>query len=208
MMEDLFAAIEQHDTSRVTELLAGGADPNAPEAKPLGLRPLHVAINELSFGGGLDVLLALLKHGADANAWNVKQDVTPLLLAVFEDQPAAVEVLLKAGADPNVRSSEGDRPLWVCVSRGDLSMASLLLEAGAARTINEWGGPTGYTAIGLAAKQLDIPMIKLLLDAGADPEVLDADYQNARERLPREAFDPEVWNAAFRLLQRAQGRSP
>jgi len=85
MSKELFAAIDQHDASRVKALLAGGADPNEPQSQRLGLRPLHVAINELSEGGGLDVVLALLEHGADVNAWNVGRDVTPLLVAVFEE---------------------------------------------------------------------------------------------------------------------------
>jgi ankyrin repeat protein len=209
MSKELFAAIEQHDASRVKALLAGGADPNEPQARWPGLRPLHVAINELAERGGLDVLMALLEHGADVNAWNVGRDVTPLLVAVFEGQQAAVEALLKAGADPNVRSSEGDTPLRACAGVGDLGIAALLLGAGAARTINEWGGQAGYTALGLAASRLDIPMMRLLLDAGADPEAPDEDDRPARDRLPpRGASDSQIWDAAFELLRGAQGRNP
>jgi uncharacterized protein len=209
MSKELFAAIEQHDASRVKALLAGGADPNEPQAQWPGLRPLHVAINELAERGGLDVLMALLEHGADVNAWNVGRDVTPLLVAVFEGQQAAVEVLLKAGADANVRSSEGDTPLRACAAVGDLGIASLLLGAGAARTINEWGGQAGYTALGLAASRLDIPMMRLLLDAGADLEAPDEDDRPARDRLPsRGASDSQIWDTAFELLRGAQGRNP
>ncbi|OJH40344.1 ankyrin repeat domain-containing protein [Cystobacter ferrugineus] len=209
MSKELFAAIEQHDSSRVKALLAGGADPNEPQAQWPGLRPLHVAINELAERGGLDVIMALLEHGADVNTWNVGRDVTPLLVAVFEGQQAAVKALLKAGADPNVRSSEGDTPLRACAGVGALGIASLLLGAGAARTINEWGGQAGYTALGLAASRLDIPMMRLLLDAGADPEAPDEDDRPARDRLPpRGASDSQIWDAAFELLRGARGRNP
>jgi uncharacterized protein len=209
MSKELFAAIEQHDTSRIKALLAGGADPNEPRAQWPGLRPLHVAINELAERGGLDVLMALLEHGADVNAWNVGRDVTPLLVAVFEGQQAAVEALLKAGADANVRSSEGDTPLRACVGVGDLGIASLLLGAGAARTINDWGGQAGYTALGLAASRLDIPMIKLLLEAGANLEAPDEDDRPARERLPpRDESNSQTWDAAFELLGGAKDRMP
>ncbi|ATB44057.1 hypothetical protein CYFUS_009538 [Cystobacter fuscus] len=209
MSKELFAAIEQHDAPRVKALLAGGADPNEPQAQWPGLRPLHVAINELAERGGLDVLMALLEHGADVNAWNVGRDVTPLLVAVFEGQQAAVEALLKAGADPNVRSSEGDTPLRACAGVGDLGIASLLLGAGASRTINEWGGQAGYTALGLAASRLDIPMMRRLLDAGADPEAPDEDDRPARDRLPpRDASDSQIWDVAFELLRGSWGRNP
>ncbi|WP_152622827.1 hypothetical protein [Archangium violaceum] len=48
MSKELLAALEQHDASRVKALLAGGADPDEPQAQLPGLRPQHVAINELS----------------------------------------------------------------------------------------------------------------------------------------------------------------
>lgn len=57
------------------------------------------------------------------------------------------------------------------------------------------------TALGLAASRLDIPMLTLLLQAGADPEVLDADSRTARKCLPpREPHNQEAWDAAAALL--------
>ena len=173
------------------------------------MRPLQVAIYELADGGELDVLLALLERGADVNAWDLKRDKTPLLVAVCESELAAVEVLVNAGAEPNVRSSEGDTPLRACAEVGDVGMASLLLSAGATRTINDWGGLTGCTALGIAISRLDIPMMKLLLDAGADPEAPDDNRQPTRDRLPpRDESDSQTWDAAFELLGGVKGRTP
>ncbi|HLM47334.1 MAG TPA: ankyrin repeat domain-containing protein, partial [Myxococcaceae bacterium] len=157
----------------------------------------------------LSVLLALLEHGADVNAWDAERDRTPLLEAVCENQLAAVDVLVKAGAEPNVRSSEGDTPLRACAELGNVEMASLLLGAGATQTINDWGGLTGCTALGIAISRLDIPMMRLLLDAGADPEAPDDDRQPTRDRLPpRDDSDPQKWDAAFELLGGAKDRMP
>jgi len=209
MSKELFTAIEQHDTARVKALLAAGADPNEPRQKWPRLLPLQVAIHALDDGGELEVLLALLEHGADVNAWDAERDRTPLLEAVCENQQAAVELLLKAGAEPNVRSSEGDTPLRASVEDGNLDMASLLLAAGATKTINDWGGLLGFTALGIAIWQLDIPMMKLLLDAGADPEAPDDSRGPTRERLPpRDESDSQAWDAAFELLGGAKGRNP
>lgn len=209
MSKELFTAIEQHDTSRVKALLAEGADPNEPRPERPGLRPLQVAIYELADGGDLDVLLALLEHGADVNAWDVERDRTPLLVAACEDELAAVEALVKAGADPNVCSRDGITPLRTSAEVGNLDMASLLLGAGATRTINDWGGLTGYTALGHAARRLDLPMIKLLLDAGADPRAPDEDGRPAHYRLPpRDESDSQTWDAAFELLGGAKDRMP
>jgi uncharacterized protein len=209
MSKELFAAIEQHDTARVKALLAGGADPNEPQPEPPGLRPLQVAIYELADGGEIDVILALLEHGADVNAWDVEQDKTPLLIAACENELAAVEALVKAGANPNVRSSEGDTPLRACAEVGNVRMASLLLGAGATQTINDWGGLTGYTALGHAADRLDLPMLKLLLEAGADPRAPDEDGRPAHYRLPpRTESDSQTWDTAFELLGGAKDRMP
>jgi uncharacterized protein len=209
MSKELFAAIDQHDTTRVKTLLAGGADPNEPQPDGRGLRPLQEAIFALYDGGEIDVLQALIKHGADVNAWDVKRHLTPLLVAVCEQEVAALEVLVRAGADPNVCSNEGIMPLRACAEVGSLSMAALVLYAGAARTINDWGGLSGYTALGHAARRLDLPMIKLLLAAGADPRAPDEDDLPAHYRLPpRAESDSQTWDAAFELLGGAKDRMP
>jgi uncharacterized protein len=209
MSKELFAAIKQHDTARVKALLTGGVDPNEPQQDWPGLLPMQVAIHALADGGELDVLLALLEHGADVNAWDAERDRTPLLEAVCENQLAAVELLLNAGAEPNVRSSEGDTPLRACAEVGNVVMASLLLRSGATQTINDWGGLTGCTALGIAISRLDLPMMRLLLDAGADPDATDDDRRPTRDRLPpRDESDSQTWDAAFELLGRAKGRNP
>jgi hypothetical protein len=79
--------------------------------------------------------------------------------------------------------------------------AALLLRASAIRTVNEYGGLRGLTALGIAAKNLDIPMIRLLLEAGADRESRDEDAKLPLERLP--AMSPAneaAWRAARALL--------
>ncbi|KFA87325.1 ankyrin repeat domain-containing protein [Archangium violaceum] len=143
------------------------------------------------------------------NAWDVKRDLTPLWVAICEQEVVALEVLVRAGADPNVRSSEGIMPLRACAEVGSLSMAALLLYAGAAQTINDWGGLSGYTALGHAARRLDLPMSKRLLAAGADPRAPDEDGRPAHYRLPpRAESDSQTWDAAFELLGGAKDRMP
>jgi ankyrin repeat protein len=209
MSRDLFAAIKQHDTARVKALLEGGANPNEPRAEGRGLRPLQEAIFALCDGGEVDMLQVLIEHGADVNAWDVERDQTPLLTAVCEREVAALEVLVRAGADPNVRSGGGDTPLRICADSGYLAMAALLLYAGAARTINDWGGISGYTALGLAALRLDLPMVKLLLAAGADPRAPDEDKRPAHYCMPpRAESDSQTWDAVFELLGGAKDRMP
>jgi len=210
MSKDLFSAIDQLDAPRVRELLAAGADPNALQETWPGLRPLHAAVQAIVSSDGrgdLAVLEALLEHGADVNGWTASKDQTPLLTALLEDQRAAAELLVAAGADPNVRSSEGESPLRVVAAAGDRAMVALLLGAGAAKTIDDWGGLSGRTALAFAVERLDVEMMKMLLDAGADPAA-QGDYgYTAYDYLPsREQSDPEVWDAALELLRSAAVR--
>jgi ankyrin repeat protein len=201
MATELFQAIEQHDLGRIAGLLVGGANPNATEAKRRGWTPLHSAIEELDYGGSIDVLPLLLEHGANVNGWDALHEASPLLMACFRNNKEAASILLNAGADPNVRSGQGDSPLRWSVDEQDQEMAALLLRFGAGESIDEFGEPRGWTALGVAASLLNIPMIRLLLDGGADPEAPDEDFKTARERFPpRDKSDPEVWDTALELL--------
>ena len=203
MVTELFEAIEQHDLNRLVALLSSGADPNATLAKWPEWRALHAAIEELEHGGSIEALILLLRYGVDVDGRNKPSDATPLLMALFRHQMEAVRLLLAAGADPNVVGDEGDSPLRWCVERDDLETAEMLLRCGADKTINGVGGLKGMTALGHAVSRLNIPVIKLLLGAGADPEALDANYQTAREHLPRrETSDLQVWDTAAALLNR------
>ncbi len=203
MSADLFQAIEQHDLKCVAKLLSQGTNPNANQAQWPRYTALHAAIEELEYGGPIEILSLLLEHGADVNGWDADHDATPLLMAVFRGQQEAIQLLLDAGADPNVRGSEGDSPLRWCVEKQDREMVELLLRFGADKTINEIGAPCGLTALGIAVEHFDIPMIELLLQNGANPKILDEDFGSALEHLPpREECGPQEWDRAMELLSR------
>jgi hypothetical protein len=59
------------------------------------------------------------------------------------------------------------------------------------------------TALGIAARRLDLPLIELLLKHGANPQALDLDRRTAAELLPpRGAENAQAWDAAARVLSR------
>lgn len=110
-------------------LLAAGADPNAQDNR--GQTPLTVAIGVESSGPELVELL--LKHGANPEL-PTKGGRTALLVAAQIGDPGYVRQLLKAGADVNVQTPNGDTPLHlVAKSFGKewAQAAQLLIEAGA-----------------------------------------------------------------------------
>jgi len=202
MSKNIFEAIQNHNLIDLVNALARGDNPNTLSPEWPAWTPLHEAIEQLEDGGSLDVIVLLLRFDAFVDMWDTAHESTPLLMAIFRNQTESVRLLLVAGADTNVVSSEGDTPLRWCVENNCYNMASILLHCGATKTINSAGGLKGMTALGLAANQLNIQMIELLLQAGADPEFPDIDRLTAYERLPlrNQTQDDAVWLAAEALL--------
>lgn len=204
MSTKIFEAIEQHDLNRLAFELRRGTDPNKAQTVWPQWRPLHVAIDELEDGGSIDALVLLLRGGASANERDGRSDASPLLMALFRNQREAARMLLAVGADPNVVGSEGDSPLRWSVEHDDRGITALLLQCGADQTIDTSGGPSGMTALGRASFQLNLPMVELLLAAGARIDAVDADHRTARERLPpRDTSNQQVWDAIAALLTRS-----
>ena len=65
-----------------------------------------------------------------------------------------------------------------------------------------------FFALGHAAHNFDLPMIRLLLAAGADPQATDDGDDTARDKLPpRDTQDPDAWDEVMELLGRRR-KSP
>ena len=149
-------ALYEGDEARAHELLPPDDELTATEAAAFGrverLRELldvdSARVSELSLDG-----------------------FTPLHMAVFGGSADAVRLLLERGADPNtIAESSIARvpPLGTAafVRRPDL--AELLLDGGADVNALAEGN---FTALDSAVQNDDQPMIRLLLDRGADPKL-------------------------------------
>lgn len=197
----LNTAILQHDLTRVESILSQGADPNAPD--DMGWRPLHAAIGHAYIEGSVKAVKLLVKWGANINEWDSNHTETPILCACDPLNIDIARVLLEAGADPNVRRSDGELPLLLCAEAQNLKLVTLLLQYGAGKTINEIGGVLGWSSLSHAASNFDIPMIDLLLREGADPEAIGEYGETARDALPpREEHDPQEWDRVMEMLGR------
>ncbi|MBI3550857.1 MAG: ankyrin repeat domain-containing protein [Elusimicrobia bacterium] len=90
-----------------------------------------IGIHKAAEKGDVELLQKLILEGVDVNARD-KDDCSPLHIAAAHADPAALRVLLSAGARPDaVTKEERLTPLHVAALEGRLDAAEALLEAGA-----------------------------------------------------------------------------
>jgi hypothetical protein len=120
----------------IRALLEIGADPNGPADD--GFPPLIAALSCARDVPGAtrrtdvaDILRLLLSFGADPNQRGIN-DYTPLHMAVAENNPLAVQILLDAGADPELRTriDQCETPLEMAQAAGFADVASILERKG------------------------------------------------------------------------------
>lgn len=78
----------------------------------------------------VDIVKELLRNGAEVNI-AVQNGATPLLFAANTGDPALVEALLNAGANPHARDTKGNSPLDCARAKNDKRIMRLLQKAGA-----------------------------------------------------------------------------
>ena len=113
----LLSAARQNQHERVRGMIEVRGIP-ASHSNSIGQSGLHIS----AMWGSVDSIKVLIEHGADVNAANMLNGDTPLHTAVWshktsaDDKRAIVDMLLDAGADPNVRDYGGKAPADLLVS--------------------------------------------------------------------------------------------
>jgi len=176
-------AVYREDIGVVSTLLEAGADVNV--VNRLGASPLYIAAK--SGHGGL--IEQLLEAGADANH-ALQMNETPIMTASRSGSVDGVRALIAAGADINSKeSSRAQTALMWATAQGHVEVVRVLINAGAdleARTkvrprlmfADATNGGAfdqgvmenlgGYSALLFAARQGEVEIARLLLNAGAD----------------------------------------
>ena len=207
---DLFAAIAAGDDALLSALLAQqpklvnarsqtGVSPMlwAYYTGKTDLLPILFAANPLldiydsAALGDQSRLLSLL-NDEPALARSYSQDgFTALhLVAFFSDNPAAVSVLLDAGAQVEAiaRNSQQVTPLHSAIAGRHSAIARFLVEHGANVNARQ---ERGFTPLMQAAHNGDAPLVDYLLQHGADPTLAMEDGHTAAD-YAREAGHAEV----------------
>lgn len=195
----LMWAAAEGNLEAVDALLEAGADFRTPLRS--GFTPLFFAVRE----GHTKVALRLLESGINVNEAMRPESgrgkaMSPLILAVENGHFELALTLLKAGADPNARPAgytalhaivwvrqpirgDGDPPP---AGSGNVSSLQFVRELVAhqadidARLENGESGrgrftTTDSTPFLLAARASDVPLMRLLLEFKADPQITNAD---------------------------------
>lgn len=172
LLAQLSRAVESGDASAVTAAIAGGADPdNVGAGSP---PPLVIA----ALRGQAGVLTALLDGGADIDAAD-PHGGTALIAAAFGGHTAIVALLCKRGADPLRQTKDGGHALAASALKGDAASLKVLLERpDAATTVNLLDGRKA-SPIMLAAQSGHTSVVSMLVEAGGDPDLTDANSRSA-----------------------------
>lgn len=185
-------ALSSGDSETVKAFLSAGVDvrgfPNALEtylfAFPSTRRfPNYQTQKAEIIASYEDGARGLIEAGANVNYLGSPR-VTTLMLAAQKEYVRIVKLLIEKGVPVNATDDYGRTALMYALMAGNLRLetASLLLDAGANPNIINEGD--GYqlncrTALILAARDNDLPMVKLLIERGANVNLACEDNSTA-----------------------------
>ena len=161
----LMTACQQKNVEAIHLLLKAGADPNIADTS--GATSIHHAV----VGGcSKETLQFIIDNGADVNTTN-EENTTALMAACQKGNVEAINTLVNAGADPN--TADTIDATWIhhafvgCCSKDTLQA---VIENGADVNATDMNSTT---ALMLACQEGNMEVINVLLNAGADINIVD-----------------------------------
>ena len=138
---------------------------------------------------GNDVLAILNKPGSTiVNTRDIGSGEGALHIVARRGDEAYLRFLLQKGADPNLKDGRGNTPLLAAVNAGHAGLIPILTAARA--NVNLANG-AGETPLIRAVQRRDVPMVRALLQAGADADQADVIAgQSARDYARSDARNP------------------
>ena len=180
-MTALHLAAVNGDVPTMRKLLEAGADANAtlPEGETVLMTAARTGVPE-----GVELLI---EHGADLDARERWHGENALMWAAVEDHGDVIRVLIANGADADARSARqsferrrlgqsilplGEWTALMYAARANaLDAGRALIESGANLDLPD---PDGATALVIAIINAHYEFAAMLIEAGADPNVVEA----------------------------------
>ena len=166
----LYAAAERGDTAAVRDLLERGADPNE---RGTGRR---TAVTAAAYAGAASVVRLLVDAGADVDAQD-EMRANALLSTGETGDLAVLREVLRARPDLTRTNRFGGTALIPAADRGHVDMVRALLQTEIdADHVNNLGWTALLEAVILGdGGERHREIVRLLLQAGADPNIADRD---------------------------------
>ena len=229
ILPETAAAIYEHDISKLEAMLQGGLDLNVPIqlSEYIKLMPLEIAV----FQNDVPMIHFLLEHGADPDLaveqlllLTVSRCCGPEVVELFAGQASKLSPKQKQRAFQEVRWGRqsknipvleqagitvarfGGEAFRAAVSEGNTRLARLLLEKGADINYHkpDMVFPNAPTAVTEAVRHKNLPMVRWLVEQGADIIIADkygdrpytVAVQNKDQELASclKALEPEDWH--------------
>jgi ankyrin repeat protein len=180
----MVAASHPGGAETVRLLLSKGADPKAQDGYGA------TALTEAARANDLDSLRTLLATPVDIDAGD-RLGFTALIYATGHGNTPAVKLLLQKGANPNTSYDKENlvrngpialtklTPLMMAPTSSPEAV-QLLLDAGAGVNARDGRGMTPLI-FAAASDKPDLATLRILLEAGADPEIESAAHERARD---------------------------
>jgi len=155
----LHQAVRDNDPQAVEQLLADGADINAPEtAATTALDTDSTAIIIAAGKQYVEIVDILIANGADVNATSI-YGATALSETAIKGNNEIITLLLSAGADVNTTNKWGKTPLMWAADYGMVDAVILLLAEGADPSLVD---EDGMSALDFAMESEYGEVVKLL----------------------------------------------
>src|SRR6478735_282409 len=172
------AALQARDASGASAILTAAYNMKPDVVNALLELGAPVDIFEAAVLGKVDRIEEILASAPARVTEHAPDGFTPVALAAFFGQPAAVKTLIAAGADVNAAAKNPLKvaALHAAVAGGKLEIVKAVLEAGGDANAQQ---QAGFRAIHEAGIKANRPLADLLLSHGADPSLTSDDGKSA-----------------------------
>lgn len=150
------------DVTALRSILEGGEYCDVDQVDKLGRSALHWAVVR-GHAKAVETLVTVYHASLDLLT---RDSESPLMLAVSANRLDLVQQLLSYGANPQQANSAGESALHLACAAGNVGMCEALVQHGAWL---EWEDAEGESPLFYAIRETCLPVVQLLLAAGASP---------------------------------------